>query len=106
MLMLTLMLCTSTAAAHTTSSCYWGGSPHYYALAQSYDIGNANGNGAQAGWEEENYVVWDNFATSYESFVVSDMWLAFSGSGNWVEVGFMRWRAVMEQETVSLEPKV
>ena len=91
MLMLTLMLCTSTAVAHTTSTCYWGGSTRYYAYARSTDIGNVSGNGAQAGWHEQNYVVWDSFATAYAPFVLSDMWLGFSGSGNWVELGFIRW---------------
>ncbi len=37
-LTLTVMLCASTALAHPTSTCYWGGSPHFYSYAYSFDI--------------------------------------------------------------------
>lgn len=81
---------TSTTSAHPPSSGSCSSAPgnRWYGIFRTSDLASANAKAGQAGWEEQNYQVWDHFAAS-NRFVLSDMWIGFPNA-TFVEVGFKR----------------
>mgnify|MGYP000368558953 CR=1 FL=1 len=84
----TLLLSGYTFSVHDAAAC--DESKHHYTYGYTYDIRNANGNGAQAAWEEQDYEVAD-YTKGADRFAASVMWVLMSTAPlDWVEVGFMR----------------